>query len=167
MILQLKATHWAGCTACSCVTLQAELRKELVPLKKHLRCLYEAKQECDDTTVHIKVSIKNKRRGQRDLGESRTDRLLTRKHFGGRGGAGFTARTDRGGKKKKRLRCRVSSRRPGRRVTFSNAHSEKTHRTLAPQVGGAIGGENTRSLQVKLDNKKCRWSSTECGSLLK
>lgn len=36
--------------------LQAELKKELVPLKKNLRHLYEAKQECDDTTVHIKVS---------------------------------------------------------------------------------------------------------------
>lgn len=33
------------------------MKKELIPLKKHLRCLYEAKQECDDTTVHIKVSI--------------------------------------------------------------------------------------------------------------
>ncbi|XP_034394513.1 E3 ubiquitin-protein ligase TRIM39 isoform X1 [Cyclopterus lumpus] len=33
---------------------KAELKKDLVPLKKHLRCLYEAKQECDDTTVHIK-----------------------------------------------------------------------------------------------------------------
>ncbi|GAA6218178.1 E3 ubiquitin-protein ligase TRIM39-like [Lates japonicus] len=34
--------------------LKAELKKELVPLKKNLRHLYEAKQECDDTTVHIK-----------------------------------------------------------------------------------------------------------------
>ncbi|XP_041633988.1 E3 ubiquitin-protein ligase TRIM35 [Cheilinus undulatus] len=34
--------------------LKAEMKKELIPLKKHLRCLYEAKQECDDTTVHIK-----------------------------------------------------------------------------------------------------------------
>ncbi|KAM3597201.1 uncharacterized protein V6R79_001287 [Siganus canaliculatus] len=34
--------------------LKAEMKKELTPLKKHLRCLYEAKQECDDTTVHIK-----------------------------------------------------------------------------------------------------------------
>lgn len=33
------------------------MKKELIPLKKNLRCLYEAKQECDDTTVHIKVSI--------------------------------------------------------------------------------------------------------------
>ncbi|XP_036943939.1 tripartite motif-containing protein 35 [Acanthopagrus latus] len=33
--------------------LKAEMKKELVPLKKNLRCLYEAKQECDDTTVHI------------------------------------------------------------------------------------------------------------------
>lgn len=33
------------------------MKKELIPPKKHLRCLYEAKQECDDTTVHIKVSI--------------------------------------------------------------------------------------------------------------
>lgn len=39
------------------LALQAELKKDLIPLKKHLRCLYEAKQECDDTTVHIKVSI--------------------------------------------------------------------------------------------------------------
>nr|XP_046270632.1 E3 ubiquitin-protein ligase TRIM35 [Scatophagus argus] len=34
--------------------LKAEMKKELIPLKKNLRCLYEAKQECDDTTVHIK-----------------------------------------------------------------------------------------------------------------
>ncbi|CAJ1075227.1 E3 ubiquitin-protein ligase TRIM35 [Xyrichtys novacula] len=34
--------------------LKAEMKTELIPLKKHLRCLYEAKQECDDTTVHIK-----------------------------------------------------------------------------------------------------------------
>ncbi|XP_076000173.1 E3 ubiquitin-protein ligase TRIM35-like [Genypterus blacodes] len=34
--------------------LKAELQKELIPLKKSLRRLYEAKQECDDTTVHIK-----------------------------------------------------------------------------------------------------------------
>ncbi|XP_041812299.1 E3 ubiquitin-protein ligase TRIM39 isoform X1 [Chelmon rostratus] len=34
--------------------LKAELKAELIPLKKNLRCLYEAKQECDDTTVHIK-----------------------------------------------------------------------------------------------------------------
>ncbi|XP_030193699.1 tripartite motif-containing protein 35 [Gadus morhua] len=34
--------------------LKGELRKELVPLKKSLRRLYEAKQECDDQTVHIK-----------------------------------------------------------------------------------------------------------------
>ncbi|XP_068606428.1 E3 ubiquitin-protein ligase TRIM35-like [Brachionichthys hirsutus] len=34
--------------------LKAELKKELIPIKKNLRCLYEAKQECDDTTVHIK-----------------------------------------------------------------------------------------------------------------
>lgn len=40
------------------LTLQAELKKEVAPMKKHLRCLYEAKQECDDTTVHIKVSTK-------------------------------------------------------------------------------------------------------------
>ncbi|XP_049601455.1 E3 ubiquitin-protein ligase TRIM39 isoform X1 [Syngnathus scovelli] len=30
------------------------LKKDLIPLKKNLRRLYEAKQECDDTTVHIK-----------------------------------------------------------------------------------------------------------------
>lgn len=36
-------------------TLKADMKEELVPLKKHLRRLYEAKQECDDTTVHIKV----------------------------------------------------------------------------------------------------------------
>lgn len=29
-----------------------------MPLKKHLRRLYEAKQECDDTTVHIKVQTR-------------------------------------------------------------------------------------------------------------
>lgn len=40
--------------------LQAQLKKELDPLKKNLRHLYEAKQECDDTTVHIKVSINTK-----------------------------------------------------------------------------------------------------------
>ncbi|XP_023133726.2 E3 ubiquitin-protein ligase TRIM39 [Amphiprion ocellaris] len=34
--------------------LKAELKTELIPLKKNLRRLYEAKQECDDTTVHIK-----------------------------------------------------------------------------------------------------------------
>lgn len=34
--------------------LKSELKTELVPLKKSLRRLYEAKQECDDTTVHIK-----------------------------------------------------------------------------------------------------------------
>lgn len=47
------------------LTLQAELKKDLIPLKKNLRCLYEAKQECDDTTVHIKVSI-NKHRDPRN-----------------------------------------------------------------------------------------------------
>ncbi|XP_069559075.1 E3 ubiquitin-protein ligase TRIM39-like [Brachyistius frenatus] len=34
--------------------LKAELKEELSPLKTNLRRLYEAKQECDDTTVHIK-----------------------------------------------------------------------------------------------------------------
>uniref|UniRef100_A0A3B1JKH4 Tripartite motif containing 35-12 n=1 Tax=Astyanax mexicanus TaxID=7994 RepID=A0A3B1JKH4_ASTMX len=34
--------------------LKMELRKELVPMKKNLRRLYEAKQEHDDVTVHIK-----------------------------------------------------------------------------------------------------------------
>ncbi|KAJ0057795.1 hypothetical protein NL108_002898 [Boleophthalmus pectinirostris] len=34
--------------------LRSELKTELIPLKKNLRRLYEAKQECDDTTVHIK-----------------------------------------------------------------------------------------------------------------
>ncbi|KAF0032805.1 E3 ubiquitin-protein ligase TRIM35 [Scophthalmus maximus] len=34
--------------------LKAELKEELVPLKKNLRHLYQAKQECDDTTVHMK-----------------------------------------------------------------------------------------------------------------
>ncbi|XP_028310721.1 tripartite motif-containing protein 35-like [Gouania willdenowi] len=34
--------------------LKEEMKKELTPLKKNLRRLYEAKQECDDTTVHIK-----------------------------------------------------------------------------------------------------------------
>ncbi|XP_066529998.1 E3 ubiquitin-protein ligase TRIM35 [Hoplias malabaricus] len=34
--------------------LKAGLKKELVPLKKNLRRLYEAKQEHDDITVHIK-----------------------------------------------------------------------------------------------------------------
>ncbi|KAM6905614.1 LOW QUALITY PROTEIN: E3 ubiquitin-protein ligase TRIM39-like [Xenentodon cancila] len=34
--------------------LKAELKKDLIPLKKNLRRLYEAKQECDDATVHIK-----------------------------------------------------------------------------------------------------------------
>lgn len=36
---------------------QAELKKDVIPLKNNLRRLYEAKQECDDTTVHMKVSI--------------------------------------------------------------------------------------------------------------
>lgn len=39
----------------ACLTLQAAMKEELIPLKKHLRRLYEAKQGCDDTTVHIKV----------------------------------------------------------------------------------------------------------------
>ncbi|XP_010872671.4 tripartite motif-containing protein 35 [Esox lucius] len=34
--------------------LKEEIKKELIPLKKSLRGLYEAKQKCDDTTVHIK-----------------------------------------------------------------------------------------------------------------
>nr|XP_057905248.1 E3 ubiquitin-protein ligase TRIM39 [Doryrhamphus excisus] len=34
--------------------LKEELKNELIPVKKNLRRLYEAKQECDDTTVHIK-----------------------------------------------------------------------------------------------------------------
>ncbi|XP_035510778.1 tripartite motif-containing protein 35 [Morone saxatilis] len=34
--------------------LKAEMKTELIPMKKNLRCLYEAKQEYDDTTVHIK-----------------------------------------------------------------------------------------------------------------
>ncbi|XP_029015930.1 E3 ubiquitin-protein ligase TRIM39 [Betta splendens] len=34
--------------------LKAALKTDLMPLKKNLRLLYEAKQECDDTTVHIK-----------------------------------------------------------------------------------------------------------------
>ncbi|TTA69411.1 Tripartite motif-containing protein 35 [Bagarius yarrelli] len=34
--------------------LKAELKKELLPMKKSLRQLYEAKQERDDITVHIK-----------------------------------------------------------------------------------------------------------------
>ncbi|KAK2833336.1 hypothetical protein Q5P01_017225 [Channa striata] len=34
--------------------LKAELKNDLIPLKNNLRRLYEAKQECDDTTVHIK-----------------------------------------------------------------------------------------------------------------
>lgn len=34
--------------------LKSDLKKELIPLKKNLRRLYETKQECDDTTVHIK-----------------------------------------------------------------------------------------------------------------
>lgn len=41
-------------------TSQAELKEELVPLKKNLRHLYQAKQECDDTTVHMKVSTNTK-----------------------------------------------------------------------------------------------------------
>lgn len=39
----------------ACLTLQAAMKEELIPLKTHLRRLYEAKQDCDDTTVHIKV----------------------------------------------------------------------------------------------------------------
>ncbi|KAK6312085.1 hypothetical protein J4Q44_G00177490 [Coregonus suidteri] len=34
--------------------LKEEIKKQLIPLKKSLRGLYEAKKECDDTTVHIK-----------------------------------------------------------------------------------------------------------------
>ncbi|XP_055042288.2 E3 ubiquitin-protein ligase TRIM39 [Misgurnus anguillicaudatus] len=34
--------------------LKEEMRQIVVPLKKSLRRLYEAKQECDDITVHIK-----------------------------------------------------------------------------------------------------------------
>ncbi|XP_030646084.1 tripartite motif-containing protein 35-like [Chanos chanos] len=34
--------------------LKEELKRDVVPLKKSLRSLYEAKQECDDITVHIK-----------------------------------------------------------------------------------------------------------------
>ncbi|XP_061079748.1 E3 ubiquitin-protein ligase TRIM35 [Conger conger] len=34
--------------------LKEELKKDLSPLKKNLRLLYEAKQHCEDTTVHIK-----------------------------------------------------------------------------------------------------------------
>ncbi|KAG7460277.1 hypothetical protein MATL_G00219630 [Megalops atlanticus] len=34
--------------------LKEELKKDLGPLKKNLRFLYEAKQECEDMTVHIK-----------------------------------------------------------------------------------------------------------------
>lgn len=37
--------------------LREELKKEVIPVKKSLRRLYEAKQECDDTTVHIKNQI--------------------------------------------------------------------------------------------------------------
>ncbi|XP_034449189.1 E3 ubiquitin-protein ligase TRIM39 [Hippoglossus hippoglossus] len=37
--------------------LKAELKKDLIPLKKNLRHLYQAKQEFDDTTVHIKNQI--------------------------------------------------------------------------------------------------------------
>ncbi|XP_026180981.1 tripartite motif-containing protein 35-like isoform X2 [Mastacembelus armatus] len=40
--------------------LKDELKKELIPLKKNLRRLYEAKQECDDTTVHIKTQTTEK-----------------------------------------------------------------------------------------------------------
>ncbi|CAB1342186.1 unnamed protein product [Coregonus sp. 'balchen'] len=34
--------------------LKEEMKQQLIPLKKSLRGLYEAKKECDDTTVHIK-----------------------------------------------------------------------------------------------------------------
>ncbi|KAF3700073.1 Tripartite motif-containing protein 35 Hemopoietic lineage switch protein 5 [Channa argus] len=40
--------------------LKAELNDELIPLKNNLRRLYEAKQECDDTTVHIKTQATEK-----------------------------------------------------------------------------------------------------------
>lgn len=43
-------------SAVSSSLLQGALRTELLPLKKHLRRLYEAKQECEDHTVYIKVS---------------------------------------------------------------------------------------------------------------
>lgn len=32
------------------------MKKDVMPLKKSLRGFYEAKQQCDDTTVHIQVS---------------------------------------------------------------------------------------------------------------
>ncbi|KAG7505131.1 tripartite motif-containing protein 35-like [Solea senegalensis] len=34
--------------------LKEDLKKDLIPLKKNLRLLYQAKQECDDTTVYMK-----------------------------------------------------------------------------------------------------------------
>lgn len=35
------------------------MRQIVIPLKKSLRRLYEVKQECDDITVHIKVSTEH------------------------------------------------------------------------------------------------------------
>lgn len=53
---------------------QTALRKELVPMKKNLRCLYEAKQEHDDVTVHIKVSTKGRTELSRTLRPWNTNR---------------------------------------------------------------------------------------------
>ncbi|KAJ8373204.1 hypothetical protein AAFF_G00270370 [Aldrovandia affinis] len=48
----------AGHSVCpleeAALDLKAELKKDLSPLKKNLRLFYEAKQQCEDTTVHIK-----------------------------------------------------------------------------------------------------------------
>ena len=56
------------------------MKKELIPLKKNLRCLYEAKQECDDTTVHIKVSTNTREIHETLDGRTRADQLLVCKH---------------------------------------------------------------------------------------
>ncbi|XP_071778964.2 E3 ubiquitin-protein ligase TRIM35-like [Centroberyx gerrardi] len=65
--------------------LKGELKNELIPLKKSLRRLYEAKQECDDTTVHIKTQSQATERQIREqfeqlrqfLQKEETDRLAT------------------------------------------------------------------------------------------
>lgn len=58
------------------------MKKELIPLKKNLRCLYEAKQECDDTTVHIKVSTNTREIHETLDGRTRAALLLVCKHVG-------------------------------------------------------------------------------------
>uniref|UniRef100_A0A8C6TV85 RING-type domain-containing protein n=1 Tax=Neogobius melanostomus TaxID=47308 RepID=A0A8C6TV85_9GOBI len=52
----LKCSH-SFCSSCLLEFWINLLFHFYLPFAKNLRRLYEAKQECDDTTVHIKVSI--------------------------------------------------------------------------------------------------------------